>query len=75
MEMIPVVLTFCLALSLAGNGLLTYLLRTNKKKKPEPVPDITAQELLHDLTRQGSAVLRIQVLNTADILLRSPRGQ
>lgn len=40
-------------------------------KAPEPTLD--AQMLIHDLTRHGSALVRIEVVNIGDVLLRSPR--
>lgn len=60
-----------LGLSLAVNGLLAYLLKTTRKKR---APDLTAQHLLHDLTRHGQAILRVEVIDPANLLLRSPRA-
>lgn len=49
--------------------------RAHKKKPAEKPADYTvdAQTLIHDLTRHGSAVVRIEVVNLSDVLLRSPR--
>lgn len=52
------------------NVALAYLLKTNKKK---PTPTYGAQELLAAIT-SGPALLKIEVINIEDILLRSPRG-
>jgi hypothetical protein len=35
--------------------------------------DITAQEMLHDIM-SGGAILKIQVINPENLILRSPRG-
>ncbi len=70
MEPISGVLLFCLAASLAANGFQVYRARINKKRR---APDITAQDLLHDLTRRGGAVIRVEVIDQAAFFLRSPR--
>lgn len=36
-------------------------------------PDLDAADLLHDLTKRGQAVVKIQVIDPSSILLRSPR--
>ena len=71
MEIIAPALAGLLALSLAGNVLLGVLLRKSRKKPVEKLT-VTAEALLHDLT-SGSAVVRIERLNPADLFLRSPR--
>jgi hypothetical protein len=40
-----------------------------EKAKKAPAPTLTAEELIHDLTA-GSAVVRIERLNAADLFLR-----
>lgn len=60
-----------LAASLACNVFLAYIARTLKKK---PRPDTTAADLLHDLTRRGQAIIRVEVIDPANLMLRSPRG-
>lgn len=40
--------------------------------KKAPTPTISAEELLHDLTR-GSAIIRVERISPADVMLRSPR--
>lgn len=67
MEYIALSLLF---VSISLNGLLFYFFKTAKKK---PTPTYGAQELLASLT-SGPAVLKIEVINIEDILLRSPRG-
>jgi len=63
--------TVGLALSLSGNvALTTLLLFRAKKKPPTPKLDLTAQDLLHDLTRRGFAVLKLDVIDPESILLR-----
>jgi len=52
------------------NVALSYLLKINKKK---PTPNYGAQELLAAIT-SGPALLKIEVINIEDVLLRSPRG-
>jgi len=59
-----------LSVSLCLNGVLVHLFRRAKKK---PTPTYGAQELLASLT-SGPAVLKIEVINIEDIILRSPRG-
>jgi len=68
MNVLPWIL---LGVSLLLVAVLAYLLRT---KKPPKRLDVTAQDLLHDLTRTGTAVLRVEVIDPANLLLRSPRG-
>ena len=66
-------LAVLLALSFAGNLALFLLLR-HKKKTKKPTLDQTAGDLLHDLTRRGQAILRVEVIDPANLLLRSPRS-
>ncbi len=44
-----------------------------KKAKKSPQPTLDAQRLLHDMTN-GSALLRISVIDPTDMMIRSPRG-
>ncbi len=44
------------------------------RRKPKKKFDVSAQDLLHDLTRRGAAVLKIDVIDQENLLLRSPRG-
>ena len=70
--MTTTLLAVLLTLSLAGN-LALFLLFTHKKKQKKPSLDQTAGDLLHDLTRRGQAILRVEVIDPTNLLLRSPR--
>lgn len=59
-----------LIVSVCLNAFLAFYIRKSKKK---PTPTYGAQELLAALT-SGPAVLKIEVINIEDIILRSPRG-
>lgn len=61
-----------LGVSLASNFVLLVLLRRKKRAKTRNY-DITAADLLHDLTR-GPAVVRIEVIDAKNLFLRSPRS-
>lgn len=62
-------------LMLAANVALAVLLaRALKKPPPKETFDVTAQDLLHDLTRRGAAILRVEVIDPTHLMLRSPRG-
>ncbi len=61
---------FCLV-SGGLNGFLAYRLRTSRRSTRKL--DISAQDLLHDLTRKGSAILKVDVIDAENLLLRSPR--
>jgi hypothetical protein len=61
-------------LSLVANAAQYFWHRMSAKKPPAPKPDLTAQDLLHDLTKHGQAVLRVEVVDMANILIRSPRA-
>jgi hypothetical protein len=71
MQPIAVGLLVVLLISLAGNAFQAYLARNTRKK---PRLDLSAQELLHDLTRRGGAVVKVEVIDAANLLLRSPKG-
>ena len=51
-----------------------YLFARLRQAKKKPAPTYDAQDLLHDLTQRGQAVLRVQVIDAANLMLRSPRG-
>lgn len=57
-------------LSVSLNAFLLF--RQSKQKAQKPLT-LDAQGLLHDLMGRG-AVLRIDVLNADDLILRSPKG-
>jgi hypothetical protein len=58
-----------LVFSLSGNVFLAISLRRLKEKPKQPVPDLTAQDLIHDLTRRGNATVRIEVVDASKFLL------
>ncbi len=68
MDVLPWLL---LGIALAVVAVLGYLVRS---KKPPRRYDLTAQDLLHDLTHRGSAILKVEVIDAANLMLRSPRG-
>ena len=63
-------LLLALIFSLGANAVLFGLLR--RKAKP-PQPTLTAEELLHDLLGRGQAILRVEVIDPTNLILRSPR--
>ncbi len=67
--MLLAVATLVCGLSLAGNGVLFYLLRKSKTRKW----DHSAQNLLRDLLNGGSAVIKVTPINRDEIFMRSPR--
>ncbi len=54
---------------------LAYALYSCKSqaKTQKKTLDISAADLLHDLTVKGHAVLKVEVIDMANLLLRSPR--
>jgi hypothetical protein len=70
MESIIPFLVFFAFISLSCNALQFYLFRHPKKK---PQPTITAEDLLHDLTTRGRAILKVDVIDPANLLLRSSK--
>ncbi len=70
MEFMPWCLLFLSLLAHVGQVLL---LEKTKRNVATRKPDLTAQDLLHDLTRRGAAILKVEVLDPANLLLRSPR--
>jgi len=67
MELILVLSVFFLVLSLSGNAYLFY-----RFKKPAPKMDYSAVNLLHDLTGNGQALVRIEPIDINSILIRRP---
>jgi len=65
-------LSALLLLSAVGNGALATLLYRRKRQKREPTLSLSAEDLLHDLTR-GPAVIRVEVIDAQNLFLRSPR--
>jgi hypothetical protein len=70
MDTISAVLLAILVASIAANAFQAHQARQLKRK---PKLDLTAQDLLHDLTRRGGAMLRVEVIDPANLMLRSPR--
>lgn len=69
--MTPILLSTGLGLALLGCVVLgTLWLRA--RKTPAKKLDVTANDLLHDLTGRGSAVLRVEVLDPEALLYRRP---
>ncbi len=54
------------------NAILSAILLRKNKQKP-PQPNLTAEDLLHDLLGRGQAILRVEVIDPTNLLLRSPR--
>ncbi len=44
-----------------------------RKKKIPPRLDQNAQDLLHDLTHRGNALLKIEILDAANFFIRRPQ--
>jgi hypothetical protein len=60
----------CLAVSVIGNIGALFFVR--KPKKTQRI-DVTAQQLLNDLTERGSSLVRIERIAPTDVFLRSPK--
>lgn len=81
MELIPFLVVLCVLLCVFSAFQAVSYVRLRRRylaavKAPpaKETLELTAQDLLHDLTRRGQAVLRVEVIDPANILLRSPRG-
>jgi hypothetical protein len=66
-----IIISVILALSLTGN---VYQLYLSKKTPKNTILETNAADLLHDLTRRGRAILSVEVIDPANLLLRSPRA-
>ncbi len=64
-----VILSALFILSLVGN--ILCLIFWNKR--PQKQNDRTAEELLHDLTAYGNALIKVERIAPQNVLLRSPR--
>lgn len=64
------------ALAILGvGGLAAVLIRRYRAPlPPAPAPTQTAEDLLHDLTHRGQALIRIEVIDPKNLLLRRPRS-
>lgn len=63
-----IILSSVVVVLLITNVLTLYF----KKKPPKPLKSLDATSLLHDLTRNGEAVIRVTVVDPESIFLRSP---
>lgn len=63
------VASICLNLAL----IIFLAVKLRSKKQPKTLTT-TAEDLLHDLTRKGISVLRVEVIDPSHLFLRSPRG-
>ena len=59
-----------LGCSVMANIALAIGMRLLKRRKKL---DITAQDLLHDFTRRGASILRVEIIDPSSLMLRSPR--
>ena len=78
MDVQPAFVVAIAAVSVAAAVFISYwLIKTDPRalspKKKPPALSIDAQQLLHDLTRNGAAVVKIEVVDPSGIMLRSPR--
>lgn len=65
------ILAAALGLSLAANFALAFLLRRSRKKPhPQVTRTVTAEEVLHDLTRAGQTVVRIERIDSDSLFMR-----
>jgi len=68
MTTLEIVLVYLLTLSVLGNGLVgAWWWRRRKTREP----DVTAQELLHHLSR-GPTALRIECVDPSQLWMRRP---
>lgn len=58
----------------SGFALFSYLFSQKKIQRLTRLPNMTAEEILHDLTRSGTSLIKIERVSPEDIFLRSPRG-
>ncbi len=70
MEAISIVALVALGLSVACN---IYLALSLKRSGRKPKPTLTAEQLLHDLTHRGAAMVRLEVIDPTHLFLRSPK--
>jgi len=63
-----------LGISIAANCVLATLLTLRRSQKSDPKLTLDAQDLLHDLTTKGKAVVKVEVIDVSNFYLRSPRG-
>ncbi len=61
-------------MSVLGNFYLGFQLSREMRRPKKRGADMTAADMLHDLTRRGQAILKVEVIDQENLLLRSPRG-
>ncbi len=64
------ILSALLCLSALSNIALSYLLWRSKKL---PTPTFDAKALIHDLTRKGSSIIRLECLDPEGLMFRRPQ--
>jgi len=64
---------FVLSALFLTNLIQAYFL-LSKSNKQKAKLDISASDLLHELTVNGSAILKVDVMDRDNLLLRLPRG-
>tara|TARA_R110000868_G_scaffold9394_1_gene46897 strand:- start:1353 stop:1571 length:219 start_codon:yes stop_codon:yes gene_type:complete len=67
-------IVFALIVGLTASLILNIFAYLQGKKTPEPKPrlDVSALDLLHDLTVRGQAIVRIETIDSEALLLRRP---
>lgn len=73
MELITPLLAVVLAISACLNAYQFVVFR-RLRRAPPPRMTIEAEDLAHDLTTKGSAVVKMTVIDPANLILRRPRG-
>lgn len=71
MDLFCVVLIPICVIAITSAIFLAYLLK-KAHKKPRPTLTMTAEDILHDLSR-GPAIIRVERLDRDNLILRSPR--
>ncbi len=61
------------AISLALAKLISVERLRHKSPQREPELTLDAKDLLHDLMTRGQAIVRVEVIDPTNLLLRSPR--
>jgi hypothetical protein len=68
--MLAVFIGFTIALTISNIVFLVLFLRQKPSQKRL---DITAQQLINDLTATGNALVRLERIAPSDVFLRSPK--
>jgi glucokinase len=66
-----IVLSVIIVLLVATNATLFYFLL--RQKPMQKRVDVTAQQLINDLTATGNALVRLERIAPSDVFLRSPK--